>query len=264
MTAMPTITLLVAGPPKGRPLMLLHGVGSNARSFSTLVAELAGDRRLVAWDAPGYGGSAPLAHEHPTADDYSDALARLLDWLAIDTCDLLGHSMGALIAGRFAARFADRIGRLVLSSPALGSAAPVGTALAPSAKARLDGMIAEGAERFAASRAPRLVFGRDDASLVGEVTRAMAEVRLPGYAQACHLLSCSDLITDARRIATPTLVMVGAQDEITPPANCRRVYDALVAASPALPHRFELIADAGHAVAQEQPKAMAQLLRTFL
>ncbi len=92
----------------------------------------------------------------------------------------------------------------------------------------------------------------------------MAQIKLPGYAQACHLLSCSDLVADAAGIRNRTLVMVGAQDEITPPASCRRVYDALMKASPELGHRFELIDQAGHAVAQEQPQPVARLLRDFL
>lgn len=264
MTPIPNISLLVGGPPAARPLVLLHGVGSNARSFSGVFSELATTRRLVAWDAPGYGGSAPLDKQYPTADDYADALVRLLDWLGIEHLDLLGHSMGALIAGRFAIRFADRVGRLVLSSPALGNAAPAGLPLAPSAQARIDGLIDEGNEAFAAKRGPRLVYRRTDAALVAEVVGAMAQVRMPGYAQACHLLSCSNLIADAAHIRTPTLVMVGAQDEITPAPNCRRVFDALLAASPTLGHRFEQIDTAGHAVAQEQPGAMARLIMTFL
>ena len=264
MTSLPGISLLVAGPARGRPLVLLHGVGSNARSFSGVFAELAGQHRLVAWDCPGYGGSAPLGLEHPTATDYVHALERLLEWLGIDTFDLLGHSMGALIAGRAAQLLAPRIRRLVLSSPALGNGAPVGVPLAPSAQTRIDALIAEGHETFAATRGPRLVHRRDDKALVAEVVGTMAQVRMPGYAQACHLLSCSDLVADAARIRIRTLVMVGAQDEITPPQSCRRVYDALMKASPELGHRFELIDQAGHAVAQEQPRAVARLLRDFL
>lgn len=264
MTSLPNISLLVAGPARARPLVLLHGVGSNARSFSGVFAELGDKRRLIAWDCPGYGGSAPLEVEHPTATDYVHALERLLEWHGIESFDLLGHSMGALIAGRAATLLGDRIGRLVLSSPALGNRAPPGAPLAPSAQTRIDALIAEGNESFAAKRGPRLVHRRDDKALVAEVAGTMAQVRMPGYAQACHLLSCSDLIADAARITQRTLVMVGAQDEITPPPACRRVYDALMAASPSLGHRFELIDEAGHAVAQEQPRSMARAVQSFL
>lgn len=264
MSALAQTAVIVAGPADARPLVLLHGIGSNARSFAALIDRLSGDRRLVAWDCPGYGASAPLAMEWPTTDDYADRLAGLLAVLGIGSLDLLGHSMGALIAGRFAALHPGRVRRLVLSSPALGNGARPGLPLAPPAAARLDALKAEGAMQFAATRAPRLVHRRGDAALVAQVTEAMAEVKLPGYAHACHLLSCGDLVDDAARIATPTLVMVGARDEITPPANCRRVHTALAAATPALGHRFELVEEAGHAVAQEQPAAMAHLVEGWL
>ena len=264
MSALPNISLLVGGSATGRPLVLLHGIGSNARSFAGLMKELGDNRRLLAWDAPGYGASDPLELDWPTADAYADALAGQLEWHRLEEIDLLGHSWGAVIAGRFAARFPDRVCRLILASPALGYATEPGAQLSPAAASRLDGLMADGAERFAASRAPRLVYRRNDASLVGQVVKAMSEVRLPGYAHASRMLSSADLVADAALIKVPTLVLVGAQDEITPPVNCRRLHDALAAANPTLGHRFEQVADAGHAVVQEQPAATATQLTDFL
>lgn len=258
------IAILRGGKGRGAPLMLLHGIGSNALSFSPMMAFLCGTREVIAWDTPGYGGSAPLDEEWPSADDYANALSGLLDYLGFSTIDLAGHSMGCLIAGRFAALHPSRVRRLVLASPALGNSTRPHAPLAPSAAARLDGMMSEGAEKFAATRGPRLVFDRGRTDIVAAVTKAMSEIKLPGYAQASRMLSCADLISDAARISAPTLVMAGDHDEITPPANCKRMFDALAAASPQLGHRFELIADAGHAVVQERPDVCAQLVGSYL
>ena len=122
----------------------------------------------------------------------------------------------------------------------------------------------EGGERFAAARGPRLVFGTHRSDVVAEVVKAMSQVKLPGFAQSSRMLSTGDLVSDADLIKTRTLVLVGAEDEITKPAHCERLYDALRAASPTLQHRFELVADAGHAVAQEQPEAVARLIDCHL
>lgn len=258
------ISILRAGPSGSRrPLVLLHGIGSNALSFAALMEAMADDRSLLAWDAPGYGDSAPLGMDWPSADDYALALAGLLDRLGFARIDLLGHSMGALIAGRFAIRNPERIGRLILASPALGYGTTPGMPLAPAAGNRLDAMIAEGAEKFAATRGPRLVHARHHAPLVSGVVKAMSEVKLPGYAQASRMLSCADLIADGARLTMQTLVLVGGEDEITPPANCRRLYDAMCAAAPTLNHRFEVIPDAGHAVPQERPRAVAEVIAAF-
>jgi pimeloyl-ACP methyl ester carboxylesterase len=56
---------------------------------------------------------------------------------------------------------------------------------------------------------------------------------------------------------------VGAGDTVTPPANCRRIYDAVAASSPSLCRRFETIPEAGHAVPQERPQAVADLVAAF-
>lgn len=251
------------GDGNRRPLVMLHGIGSNAQSFAALITAMAAGRPLLAWDAPGYGASAPLAVDWPSEDDYSNALAGLLDRLGIGHIDLLGHSMGALIAGRFAVRHPDRVGRLMLGSPALGYGTTPGAPLAPAAGNRLNAFLAEGGEKFAATRGPKLVHAHHHAPLVAGVVKAMSEVKLPGYAQASRMLSCADLIADSARLSTQTLVFVGGEDEITPPANCRRLFDAMHAANPGIDHRFEIIPDAGHAVPQERPQAVATLVDGF-
>jgi pimeloyl-ACP methyl ester carboxylesterase len=69
------------------------------------VSATSGDRG----DAPGYGASARLATEHPHASRYATALDRWLGALGIDRCHMLGHSLGTLIAARFAAEQPKRV-----------------------------------------------------------------------------------------------------------------------------------------------------------
>ena len=63
------------------PLMLLHGIGSRGQSFAALMTAVPNDVDVIAWDAPGYGGSRPLDNPTPAPRDYADALAGLLDQL---------------------------------------------------------------------------------------------------------------------------------------------------------------------------------------
>ncbi len=65
----------------GTPLVLLHGIGSAARAFDDQFAGLSDRLHVIAWDAPGYGGSSSLAPEAPKAGDYATALAAMLDAL---------------------------------------------------------------------------------------------------------------------------------------------------------------------------------------
>jgi pimeloyl-ACP methyl ester carboxylesterase len=247
---------------EGTPVVLLHGIGSNAHSFVPLMQALAGRCRSVAWDAPGYGESQPLACAWPDASDYAAALDRLLAGLAISRCVLAGHSLGALIAGRFALLFPQRVAALVLLSPALGYGAEPGSALPPAVADRIEQLDRLGARQFAAARAPGLLadpIGRPD--VLQAVERAMAQVRRPGYDQAARLLAGGNLIEDARRIDVPSLLMVGAQDRITPPASVRRAFDAL--RGPPQRHAYCEIANAGHALSQEQPDEVADAIAGF-
>jgi pimeloyl-ACP methyl ester carboxylesterase len=243
------------------PLVLLHGIGSNAASFGALMDALSSDRVVVAWNAPGYGHSERLPADAPTPEDYAAALARLLDALDMPRVALLGHSLGCLFAARFAARHPERVAALALISPALGYAVAPGAALPASVQGRIDELQTLGPERFAESRAPRLV-GDPDArpDVVAAVRRGMAAVDPQGYAQAVRALGAGDLCSDIARVRAPSLVAVGTADRVTPPANARTAHAAFASGLAA----YREVEGAGHALPQEQPEALAALLSSLL
>ena len=105
---------------QGMPVVLLHGTGGNAQSFDALMAALDARHPVVAWDAPGYGASTQLAVDWPDASDYAAAVGRLLAALGIPRCIVVGHSLGTLIAARFAVTSPDHVATLCLISPSLG------------------------------------------------------------------------------------------------------------------------------------------------
>lgn len=254
--------LLVAGtallhrPADGPTLVLLHGIGSNAESWRPLIEALPRGLNLLAWWAPGYGASAPLAPAHPTPEDYAARLADVLDSLRLDRVALVGHSLGALFAARFAASRPDRVAALALLSPALGYRVAPDAPLPPGVQARIDELAALGPDAFAAQRAARLLHDAGaKPALLAAVGRAMAAVTLPGYTQAVRALGAGDLLADAARLPIPALVACGAHDVVTPPEAARRLHAALPAGS-----TLHLVEDAGHALPQEQPARLAPLL----
>jgi pimeloyl-ACP methyl ester carboxylesterase len=238
---------------------MLHGIGGNAQSFTPLMRSLEGRRPMLAWDAPGYGESDPLTVDWPDAGDYAAALDRLLAHLEVSACVLLGHSLGALVAARFAVISPRRLATLLLISPALGYGTAKEAPLPPAVADRLDDLDRLGPERFAAARAPRLLADPSGCpEVLRAVERAMAGVRRPGYDHAARMLAGGNLLQDAAKIHAPTAVLVGSRDAITPPAHARRVFDALQRRSRR--HAYREIAGAGHAVCQEQPAEIARAL----
>jgi pimeloyl-ACP methyl ester carboxylesterase len=242
------------------PFVLLHGIGSNATSWRSTIDALPSDIETIAWHAPGYGSSDAISRPDPSPSDYADALDRLLDTLRIGRVVLVGHSLGSLFAGRYAATRHRRVAGLALLSPALGYAVPTGKPLLPPLQARVDELNALGAEEFAARRAGRLVY-RSDAKpdVLAAVREAMSCVQVEGYAQAVRALNGGDLIADAPLIQALTSVAVGAEDEVTPPANAERLHAVL-----RRPLSFTKTPGAGHALPQEAPTQIARILTTLM
>lgn len=244
----------------GAALVLLHGIGSGARSWRHQLAAL-GDRfRVIAWDAPGYGGSATYAKPAPDAGDYARSVAVFLDALGIASCHLVGHSLGALIAARFAADHPDRILSLTLASIASGHAMLPDAERARLRQGRLDDITMLGPRGMAEKRGPRLLTGEATEAMHRAVIETMAAVRPEGFSRAVMMLSSGNINADVARLP-PTMrvqIVFGDQDQITTPDANR----AVAALRPQAP--VHVIAGAGHAVYIEQPAAFDAVLAEFL
>ncbi|MDR6539451.1 alpha/beta fold hydrolase [Variovorax soli] len=244
----------------GPAIVCLHGIGSGSASWLDTALLLEGEARLIAWDAPGYGASTPLAAQAPAAHDYAQRLHGLLDALDITSCVLVGHSLGALMAASAARRgspLAARISRLLLISPASGYGAP-GRAQARARvhAERLAALAELGIAGMAAKRAGRLLSEHASETARQWVRWNMARLHEAGYRQAVELLCGADLLADLPP-AMPARVACGALDVVTTPEAC-----AEVARQCGVP--LELLPEAGHASYVEQPAAVAALLREAL
>ena len=124
-TALGRIGFRHSAPPHGAaaeaPLVLLHGIGSGSGSWVRQLEAFGGERAVLAWDAPGYGHSAPVQPARPEAVDYGERLWAWLDALDLrQPVTLVGHSLGAIMAASAAGLQPARVRRLVLLAPAQG------------------------------------------------------------------------------------------------------------------------------------------------
>ncbi|VVE12172.1 alpha/beta fold hydrolase [Pandoraea communis] len=251
-----------AARESGLPVVMLHGIGSGAASW---VAQFeapefsAAGNTLYAWDAPGYGQTSNVADAEPHADAYADALEAWLDAMGLDRVALVGHSLGAIMATKFASRAPRRVRGLFLCSPANGygkSAPELRIFKRDSRLAMLDKL---GPAGMARERSDNLV-----APGAADLPRAwvkwnMARVLPEGYRQATYLLSNGDTAGELAKYsgAGPVAVAVGARDGITPPAACEAI--AGVAGVP-----LQIIDGAGHASYIETPDVLNAALVAWL
>jgi pimeloyl-ACP methyl ester carboxylesterase len=243
----------------GPPLVLLHGMGSAAASFRRQLQALSIRFRVVAWDAPGYGASTPLAIEHPDTSDYAAALDAWLGALSIDRCHLAGQSLGTLIAARFAAEQPRRVLSLTLASIARGHGRLPPTERQRLLAQRLDDLTQLGPRGMAAKRGPRLLGPEANETTRQMVVEIMARIPAEGYAQAARMLSTGDITADLARLPAglPIQIIVGQADVITPPAGNLEIAAAFPAAS------AHVIPGAGHALYLEKPEEFYRLVSDF-
>lgn len=246
------VSAIVRG--SGDPVLLLHGIGGNAHTFDELATLLAPAHRTIAWDAPGYGESADPVGA-PGVDGYLDAVTAMLTDIAGGAAHIVGTSWGGVIATYLAATRPDVVRSLTLLDSTRGSG--VDPARAEAMRARPAQLEHCGPREFASTRAARLLAPGAPAPILAAVEDTMAQVRVPGYHGAAEFMAAADTGPLLASIGAPTLVLVGAHDQVTGVPESRLLAARIAGA------RLEVIPDAGHAAVQEQPALVASLLTEF-
>jgi pimeloyl-ACP methyl ester carboxylesterase len=214
--------------------------------------------RVVRFDARGFGGS-PAGEGPLTMEAIADDGAALLDQLGIERAIVAGCSMGGYAALAFVRRHPRRLAGLVLQDTRAGADTPEARANRATLAAKV---LAEGASAAAAAFLPKLLgetTHRDRPELAALLRERILATSPRGIANALHGLAArADSRETLPTIAVPTLVLVGAEDVLTPPAEA----EAMAAAIPGA--RLGVIPGAGHLANLENPGAVNAALRAFL
>jgi pimeloyl-ACP methyl ester carboxylesterase len=244
-----------AGSARAVTHVLLHGIGSASSSW-VLQLEAAQQRplRVLAWDAPGYGGSDPVSSDWPRAGDYAERLWAWLDALEVKApITLVGHSLGAIMAARAAVQAPQRVQRLVLLAPASGYGNAEPAQREQKLRDRLTTLERLGPRGMAQARAAAMLSPGAPAELVDAVRDNMSQVNPSGYTQAARMLAHGTLSSDLAQLNLPLVVASGHADSITIPASCQDVAQAGGVA-------WNDLGSVGHACPLEAPGAVNALL----
>ncbi|MFG3136609.1 alpha/beta fold hydrolase [Streptomyces sp. NPDC048211] len=239
------------GPEDAPVLVIGPSLGTTWHMWDRQIPELTQHWRVFRYDLPGHGG-AP-AHPATSVSELADRLVATLDSLGVQRFGYAGCSLGGAIGADLALRHPQRVASLALvaSSPRFGSADEF----------RQRGVIVRtnGLEPMARTAPERWFTAGFAAAQPAIVEWAVQMVRTtdPGcYIAACEALAAFDIRTDLGRIGAPTLVLVGAEDQVTGPGDAR----TLVAGIPDA--RLALVPGASHLAPVEQPAAVTDLLLT--
>lgn len=240
----------------GRPLLLINGIGANLDMWAPLVPAL--DAQTIVYDAPGTGGS-PLPRLPLSIPGMAKLAERLLDTLGHDEVDVLGVSLGGVVAQQLALSAPDRVRRLVLVSTTYGVGmvpgrlGAWGTLLSPR-RYYERGHYERRARSFLGGRT-----GHDPglARAYGE-TRRSHPPRLLGHAWQLMGGATWSTLPFLHRIQAPTLVLSGDDDPLVRPANSRIL-------AWRIPHaELRIVPGGGHLLVFDSVDDVAPLVNDFL
>jgi YbgC/YbaW family acyl-CoA thioester hydrolase len=249
------VNLAVDVRGEGSAVLFIHGYPFDRTIWEPQLAALDGWRR-IAPDLRGMGLSdAPdLGYSMAT---YSADLAALLDTLGADRAVLCGLSMGGYVAFEFLRRWRERVAGLVLVATRAEADSVEGRRSREEAAA----LAREGgAAAIAETMLPKVLAGSAPTELVDRLRDLMSAAPVSGVVGA--LTAMRDRADSTALLASlagiPTLVMVGSEDRLTPPARASAMASAIPDA------RLIVVAGAAHLPTLEQPAVVTDAMRAFL
>ncbi len=201
---------------QGQPLVMLHGWGMHSGVWQPLIKKLSSQYMLYLVDLPGMGNSRPIEpyHLHALADEVAQVIPGV--------SDVLGWSLGGLVAQRIALNQPDRIRRLILvgSTPCFVNKAGWDAGIEPSNFETFADNVNSDYKATIMQFLTLQCMKADDARSTLKQLRASFETR-PTPTQttlqrALHILLDSDLRDEIANIRKPTLLIHGDRDTLAP------------------------------------------------
>jgi len=241
----------------GVPVAFVHGFPHNRTLWAPQIGALVDRARCIAPDLRGFGESS---RDGPfSIDQFADDVALLLRGLGVERAVVAGLSMGGYVAFALWRRHRSLVRGLVLADTRAGAdtdeARDKRRALVEVARTRGPEAVADGQITGMLGKSTR----EKRPALIDEVHRMMEAAPVEGIVGALEAMMARVDSTDTlATIDVPTLIVVGAEDVLTPPSEAEIMHEAIRGS------RLEVIEHAGHVSNMERPAAFNHVLSEFL
>ncbi len=224
---------------KGRPVLLIHGVGLCAASWHKQIDHLVRTNKVFVVDLPGHGDSKPLEKTKPTISDFSVVISAFIDNVISEKTIVIGHSLGALIALDLGCHHQEQCSGLVAISPTFQR----DDAAIEAVRARADALASGDTENVSTAPINRWFTESDISRAPDDVLQCanwLKDAHGKGYAAAYHAFAYAadrkpeDLASFGRAAlfvtgeldqnSTPDMSMALAN--LTPASSCAVIPDA--------------------------------------
>ena len=231
--------------PDLETLVLVHGFGDSAETWSLVLPRLRGERRIVAPDLAGFGRT-PIPPEGMSFSILTDHLGWFLDEVGAEKTSLVGNSLGGAVAIRYAADHPERINHLFL----LDSAGLHGEATVAAVQPKT---------RDEARQAVRNVSGTDFRRLprfiLDDVVRRAQEPARQQYRESDEP---TNVLRYLPRIEAPTTIVWGEHDGLIPTDHAERLHEAIEGSE------LIVLPGTGHVPQLQAPRRVADIIHRSL
>ena len=261
---------------EGQAILLLHGLTDSSRVvWQDFVREFENQYTLVAIDLPGHGESESIRRGY-TPTDQAKLVAAIIEMLKLSRPVLLGHSLGGIIAAKFAVLFPNRLSKLIICDSPLGAGfwrnlklvnhvsvkgvTLVGVTLIPGLGRFVFKLRSQKTMRLALQN---LRVFCDPSRITRETIEKLIQEKMRSTYDAVsqslwHSVLFQNLYKDLNQISVPTLIIHGSHDSLVPVNWAQR------AAARIPDSRLILIENAGHFPLIEKSKQFNQAVARFL
>jgi pimeloyl-ACP methyl ester carboxylesterase len=260
------VNYVEVGDGELEPIVFVHGLGGQWQNWLENIPRAALERRVIAIDLPGFGGS-PMPRERITIPGYGRCVDAVCEKLDLGRVDMVGNSMGGYISAEVAIQFPERIDQLILVSAAGITSADIArrpiftmgriaTAMVSYGAARHRQIASRPKSRHMAlalvARHPSLL--KADFAYEGFFKGAGK----PGFDDALRACLEYDFRDRLPEIRQPTLIVWGEKDSIIPVKDANE-FERLIPDS-----RKVVMKDTGHIPMAERPATFNDLMMGFL
>jgi len=249
-----TLNVEIEGQPNAPALFLSNSIATTLHMWDDQAGALAKHFRLVRYDRRGHGKSSAPTGPYTMEQLGRDALA-IADALGLKKFHWCGLSLGGMVGQWLGANAPERLNKLILSNTNCHYAdkAPWDERIKLVSAQGMAGIADIMMERWFTpefrARAPEKV---------ARVRAMLMATSMDGFLGCCHAIRTMDFRETNRRIAAPTLVIVGAKDNATPPALGEMIAQQIRGA------QLATIPEAAHIANVEQPEIYTETVLRFL
>ena len=244
---------------KGDPILLINGYTHSMDNWDpTLLERLASNHTVIIFNNRGIGNTTSGENRFFSIAQFANDTAGLLDVLEIKQADILGYSMGGFIAQELALIHPDRVGKLIIYASICGGNESILASQVINILSNASGTAMERIEKFLPLFFPEK-WRNENPNYLERIPKTIETIPNKTLDQHTEAMfnwtgTCSKL----KNITQPTLVIVGTDDVVTPPANSLLITERIPGAW------LVQIKGAGHGLMYQYPEQFNKVLQTFL